>query len=201
MPACVYTPSGLAEFTKCRRVFDFPEVGDVVFFHFSTKIADPFSMPHAGIVTAVDSWKKSRTFTTVEGGVENSVQQLTRFEDDAIAFARPIVKGRPAIRTSKMQTGHVYVNSEKIRPGRQSADVLNVQLALNKVLDGVSLTPNGDFDDRTLRAIARWQRLTGHVARDADGVPSPACLRLLGEISGVFTATGLPSEEKMQTGQ
>ena len=200
MPACVYTPSGLAEFTACRRVFDSPEVGDVVFFHFSTKIADPFSMPHAGVVTSVDGWKKSRTFVTVEGGVENSVQQLTRFEDDVIAFARPIVKGRPAIQTSKVQTGHVYVSVDKVRPGRQNADVLNVQLALNKVLDGVSLTPNGEFDARTLRAIARWQRLTGHVSRDADGTPSPACLRLLGEISGVFSTSGPPRDTDAQTG-
>jgi hypothetical protein len=201
MPACVYTPSGLAEFTACRRVFDSPEVGDVVFFHFSTKIADPFSMPHAGIVTTVDGWKKSRTFTTVEGGVENSVQQLTRFQSDVIAFARPIVKGRPAIQKSKVQTGAVFVNPERVRPGRQCADVLNVQIALNKVLDGVSLTANGDFDARTLRAIARWQRLTGHVSRDADGTPSPASLRVLGEISGVFTTTGPPREPDVQTGQ
>jgi hypothetical protein len=200
MPACVYTPSGLAEFTKCRRVFDFPEVGDVVFFHFSTKIADPFSMPHAGVVTSVDGWKKSRTFVTVEGGVENSVQQLTRFEDDVITFGRPLVKGRPAIGKSSVQTGDVFVNVDKVRPGRQNADVLNCQIALNKVLEGCSLTQNGVFDEKTRRAFARWQRLTGYVSGEATGHPSPTSVRLLGQVSGVFLVGGLLGDSDLADG-
>jgi hypothetical protein len=201
MPACVYTPSGLAEFFTCRRVFDSPEPGDVVFFNFSTKISDHFSMPHAGIVTSVDAWKKSRSFVSVEGGVENSVVQLTRFKNDVIAFARPVVRGRPAIKKSKVQTGDLFVSSARVQPGRENADVLNTQLALKRVLEGELLDADGTFDERTLRAFARWQRLTGHVSHDANGVPSPASLRLLGAISGVFSVDGSPRALEAQTGE
>lgn len=194
MPACVYTPIGLAEFMAARQVVSEPQTGDVAFYCFSTKQTDVFSMPHAGIVVDVAGWKKYRRFQSVEGGVDGSVVMVVRSSDDVIAFARPDFGLRPGIENSKMQTGPVFVDSSRVKPGSSGRDVMNVQLALERVVGLREYTP-AVFDAVSQRAFARWQRMVGHVGSDLNGVPTPGTLSSLGEISGVYTTNREASDE------
>ena len=163
MPACVYTPSGLAEFIFSRRWRSDPKPGDVVFFSFATKQTDPFGMPHVGIVTDVSEWRRLERFQSVEGQVDGTVKIVTRGKFETLGFGRPNFKVRPGRRN--LQTGSVFVNSEKIKPGSRGSDVLNVQLALVKLAGLKNHTP-AVFDLETQRAFARWQRMIGFVGSD-----------------------------------
>ena len=184
MPACVYTPSGLAEFIFSRRWRSDPRPGDIVFFNFATKQTDRFGMPHVGIVTDVSEWKRLGRFQSVEGQVDDTVKIVTRGKFETIGFGRPNFKVRPG--RQNLQTGPVFVNPSNVKPGSRGSDVLNVQLALVK-LAGLEKHSPAVFDSATQRAFARWQRLIGFVGSDADGVPTPSSIRRLGEISGIFS--------------
>lgn len=184
MPACVYTPNGLAEFIFAERWRRAPEPGDVVFYNFSTKQTDKFSMPHVGIVVDVAGWDRYSKFQAVEGGVDGSVALMVRSGVDTIGFGRPVFKSRPGM-AAEMQTGPVFVRVDRVRLGASGRDVLNVQLALEQVGCLSEYTP-AVFDAKTERGYIRWQRLIGHVGPDADGVPSAGTLDQLGERTGVF---------------
>lgn len=64
--------------------------------------------------------------------------------------------------------------------------MLNVQLALERLV-GLDDHVPALFDDSTTVAFARWQRLTGHVGSDANGVPTRLNLERLGAESGLFS--------------
>lgn len=141
-------------------------------------------MPHVGIVTDVSEWKRLERFQSVEGQVDGTVKIVTRGKFETIGFGRPNFKVRPGRRN--LQTGPVFVNPSKIKPGSRGPDVLNVQLALVK-LAGLQNHSPAVFDSETQKAFARWQRLIGFVGSDADGVPTPSSIRRLGEISEIFS--------------
>lgn len=192
IPSCVYTASGLAEFAHADGLVTTPEPGDIVFYNFSTKVNDVFSMPHVGIVTNTDAWKLEDSFHAVEGGVDNAVVLQRRWRFDVIAFARPNYyhdQGRLAKAAANSADGLVSVTPARVTPGARGRDVLNVQLALSRVVDLRGESP-AVFDWVTQRAFARWQRLIGHVGPDADGVPTPSTLRTLGQRTGLFTVSG-----------
>jgi hypothetical protein len=184
LPSCVYSTSGLAELLKRRRSRNTPSPGDVVFFSFSTLSADPFSMPHLGIVVDTSDWRAEKRFFSVEV-VNGEVRRLLRSYHDVAAFCRPKFDVRPG-RTRGLQTGIVFVSAGKVKPGARGRDVLNVQLALGRVVDLDDHVP-ALFDDATTVAFARWQRLTGHVGSDANGVPTRLNLERLGTESGLFS--------------
>lgn len=184
IPACVYAPSGLAEFIFSRRWRSEPRPGDIAFFNFATKQTDPFGMPHVGIVTDVSEWRRLERFKSIEGQVDGTVKIVTRGKFETIGFGRPDFKARPGRRN--LQTGPVFVSPSNVRPGSRGADVLNVQLALTRLVDLKNHSP-AVFDRETQRAFARWQRLIGFVGSDASGVPNIPSLERLGEISGIFS--------------
>lgn len=184
IPACVYSPSGLAEFIHSRRWRSDPKPGDVVFYTFATKQTDPFGMPHVGIVTDARDWKRSKTFVAIEAQVDGSVKLVTRGKYDTLGFGRPNFKARPG--RQRVQTAAFLTNPLAIKPGARGRDVLNVQLALEKVVDLGTREP-AVFCARTQRAFARWQRLIGFVGADANGIPTPASLERLGTVSGIFS--------------
>lgn len=188
IPSCVYTPSGLAEFFHADGLVSTPEPGDIVFYNFSTKPADSFSMPHVGIVVNTGAWKISESFVSVEGGVDNAVVSLVRWRFDVMAFARPdffFDQGRLAKAQANNADGPVFLVPERVVVGGRGRDIVNVQLALSKVVGLRGETP-GVFDYATQRAFARWQRIIGHIGVDIDGIPRPPSLRALGERSGIF---------------
>jgi peptidoglycan hydrolase-like protein with peptidoglycan-binding domain len=184
IPACVYSPSGLAEFIFSRRWRSDPRPGDIVFYAFATKQTDPFGMPHVGIVTDSSDWRRNETFKAVEGQVDGSVKITTRGKYETLGFGRPNFKARPGRR--RVQTDPVLVRFASVTPGARGRDVVNVQLALVKAV-GLTGHTAGVFDSATTRAFARWQRMIGFVGGDANGIPTPASLERLGEITGIFS--------------
>lgn len=185
MPACVYTPSGLAEFIFAKRWRAEPRTGDVVFYSFSTKQSDAFSMPHVGIVVDVNKWKASQTFTAIEGQVDGTVKLMTRWKYETVGFGRPDFKDRRAEKAASSRTEPVELDYSKVRPGFRGKHVLNVQIALSQTVDLSGQEP-AVFDSTTQRAFARWQRIIGFVGTDANGVPNKQSLDRLGQVTGVF---------------
>lgn len=185
MPACVYTPSGLAEFIFAKRWRAEPRVGDIVFYSFSTKQTDPFSMPHIGIVVDVNNWAASDSFIAIEGQVDGTVKLMTRWKYETVGFGRPDFKNRRAETAASHKIKPVELDYAKVRPGLRGKHVLNVQIALSRTA-GLSGQEPAVFDVATQRAYARWQRMIGFVGTDANGVPNKPSLDRLGEVTGVF---------------
>lgn len=198
MPACVYTPSGLGEFIADGRLVRDPEPGDIVFFSFPTTVQ--FGMPHVGIVSDVEGMTAGY-FKSIEAQVSSGlprsstsadgVFERVRWRHETIAFARPDFRCRPGI--ERVQTGNVSVKVRNVQPGRRSADVAAVQVALVQVA-GLRIHETGVFDSATQQAYSRWERRIGRVYPDSQGVPDESSLRLLGQFTGHFQVS-VPSEE------
>lgn len=195
IPSCVYTPSGLAEFSYDGRLRSTPAPGDIAFFNFPTIENAAWGAPHVGIVTDTTGWLGSDQVWTVEAHTDSGlvkgstdrdgVYQRVRWKYEILAFARPKFEVRPG-RSSKMQTDSKNVRSASVRPGKRNRDVQTVQLAL---ISAVNLRDHesGLFDGRTKRAYARWQRRLGYAGSDASGDPDPKSLARLGETTGLFS--------------
>ena len=184
IPSCVYSPSGLAEFIFSGRWRNSPLPGDVVFYSFSSRLTDRFSMPHVGVVVNTDAWRKAKCFVAVEGDVDGAVVMVERWKFETVGFGRPDFKFRPG-KVQNEQTGTVFVDPERVRADLRTVDVLNVQLALSRAV-GLSGYQPMVFDSVTRRAMARWQRMIGYVGVDANGSPDAGSLRVLGERTGTF---------------
>ena len=181
-PACVYTPSGLAEFSMRRRLYISPSVGDVVFYPFSARGSARFQAPHCGIVIEV---LKDEKFVACEGDVEDSVRLIERWTRETIGFGRPNFNVRPG--RAKSADGHLpkpNVSIPRIQAGSY-ADIYNLQRALERVAD-LMYHRNGTYDEYTRAAYARWQRQIGYVGPDATGFPDPASLTRLAEKTDIF---------------
>jgi hypothetical protein len=196
LPACVNTSSGLAELVYSRRVVSIPRPGDIVFYSFPATGMDLWSQPHVGIVTGViGDFRLTGRFTAIEAQTgsglpkdttaQTGVFERVRWRREVIAFARPNFKRRPAIGPKNVQTGSLLVRINRVRPGRGSADVQTVQLALTQVA-GLEGHEYGLFDGPTRDAYARWQRMIGRVGSDATGDPDPGSLARLGRETGLF---------------
>lgn len=193
LPACVYTPSGLAELIADGRLVATPEPGDLVFYSFPSTVQ--FGMPHVGIVAWADDFMQTGMFVAIEAQINsglpkasagrNGIFERERWRHEVIAFARPDFSRRPAKATNKKQTGSVLIKLQSVRPGRQNSSVQTVQDALVRLCDLKNHNPS-EFDAATQQAYARWQRQIGFVYPDCTGVPDLASLRLLGEFSGSF---------------
>lgn len=193
LPACVYTPSGLAEFIADGRLVQSPEPGDLVFYSFPTTVQ--FGMPHVGIVAWAEEFMQTGMFRAIEAQINsglpkasadrNGIFERVRWRHEVIAFVRPDFSRRPAKAANKAQTGNVLIKLQSVRPGRQNSAVQTVQDALLRFCDLRNHNP-GEFDAATQQAYARWQRQIGFVYPDCTGVPDHASLRVLGEFSGLF---------------
>ncbi|WJZ48448.1 endolysin [Actinomycetia phage DSL-LC01] len=193
IPACVYSPSGLAEFAQLRRLRFRPRPGDIVFFSFATD--KDFGMPHVGIVTDTSRLRETYRFTTVEAQVNSGlprglpdrdgVYERTRWLGDVIGFGRPSFKARPGKDIVKTLTDPVYVTWENVRPGRKNRDIETVQIALTIAAD-LRIEKLGTWDQPTREAFARFQRIIGFVGSAADGLPTREALTRLGWDTEVF---------------
>jgi hypothetical protein len=79
IPACVYSPNGLAEFIYQRRWRERPRPGDIVFYSFSLDGA--FGMPHVGIVTNTDGWKTEDSFIAIEANISSGLPKAPASND------------------------------------------------------------------------------------------------------------------------
>ena len=182
VPSCVYTGSGLAEFSHSRRLYISPVAGDIVFYPFSARVSSRFQAPHCGIVVQV---LKDDKFVACEGDVENSVQLIERWTRETIGFGRPNFNVRPG--RTKNADGHLpkpVVSIARIQAGA-FADIYNLQRALEIVSD-LRYHRNGVYDEYTRAGYARWQRQIGYVGPDATGFPDPASLTRLGDRTKIF---------------
>jgi hypothetical protein len=197
MPACVYSPSGLAEFINSRRWHAKPQPGDIVFFTWST--GETFGMPHLGIVTDVRDWQRLGKFTTIEAQVNSGlakaqesndgIYQRVRWRDDVLGFGRPDFKKRPGRELIKVD-GQPEIKLIHVRPGiKPNRSIERVQLALASKV-GLRNHLTGALDKRTIASYARWQRSIGFVGSDANGIPDIDSLRRLGKETGYFTVNG-----------
>jgi hypothetical protein len=192
IPACVYTPSGLAEFSQLGRLKFRPRPGDIVFFSFATD--KDFGMPHVGIVMNTARVRETDRFTTVEAQVNSGlprgvpdrdgVYERSRWIGDVIGFGRPNFRPRPG-RKPPSETDSVSIDPVNVRPGRKNRDIATVQLALTQVVD-LKLGKIGSWDEQTREAFARYQRKIGLVGSAADGLPTPESLGRLGRDSGIY---------------
>lgn len=199
IPSCVYSPSGLAEFIRMRRISSRPRQGDVVFFNFSVT-GENFGMPHVGIVKETSAWDRDGVVKTIEGnttsGLPKGDQTLTgvfervRSRHEVLVFGRP--RFRPG-RARKNQTGSLPVVSvETVRPGRRNKGIGAVQASLRDTV-GLGRVTIDMFDTETQRAYSRWQRTIGYVGTDASGIPDPRSLQVLADRTGRFKLGGIPT--------
>lgn len=192
IPACVYSPNGLAEFIYQRRWRERPKPGDIVFYSFS--LDGNFGMPHVGIVTNTDGWKTEDSFIAIEANicsglprastVNDGIYERTRWKYEVLGFCRPDFKQRPA-KDPKMMTGKPDVLVSQLLPGKRHGSVEILQRAL-VVAVGLKDYERGKFDASTQRAYARFQRLIGMAGSDANGVPTQATLTRLALETGIF---------------
>lgn len=193
LPACVYTPNGLAEFIHQRRWRDTPLPGDIVFYSFPIDV--PFGMPHCGIVSDVSDWRRASLFSAIEAGVSaglprspknnDGIHEMVRWRYDALGFGRPNFKCRPASGLNTVD-GRPVVLESQVLPGKRHKTIVHVQNALTLTCNLKGHKP-GHFDEPTRKAYARWQRMIGVVSTEADGIPNSSTLNRLGRTTGLFT--------------
>lgn len=192
IPACVYSPNGLAEFIYQQRWRKDPRPGDIVFYNFAVDRA--FGMPHVGIVSNTDGWKSEEIFVAIEANicsglpkaptVNDGIYERTRRRHDVLGFCRPNFDSRPAI-GEEIMTGSVEVVVSQLLPGKRHASVAVLQRAL-VIAVGLKNYESGKYDRPTQAAYARFQRLIGLVGDDANGIPTPGTLRRLAIETGAF---------------
>ena len=193
MPACVYTPSGLAEFAKQGRLNSRPRPGDIVFFSFATD--KYFGMPHVGIVVDTRSIRETDRFTCIEAQINSGLPKASvdrdgvflrdRWIGDVISFARPDFRPRLANSATNGVTDKILIDVTSVRPGRKNKDIATVQIALTQSCD-LRMHRLGTWDSATNEAFARYQRMIGIVGNDASGEPDSDSLGRLGRDSGHF---------------
>lgn len=194
IPSCAYTPTGLAEFQRTRRVFNKPRPGDIAFFSFQATGTN-YGMPHCGLVVKTDRWHDGLV-QTIEAdtgsGLPKGDQALAgvysrvRSRHEILCFARPAsFKLRPGtLLKARRADGHV-ISLQACRPGRRNKSIGLVQLALTQTV-GLGPVTVDMYDAETQRAYAHWQRTIGYIGDDATGVPDFRSLKLLGDRSGLF---------------
>ena len=194
IPSCAYTPTGLAEFQRTRRVFNKPRPGDIAFFSFQATGTN-YGMPHCGLVVKTDRWHDGLV-QTIEAdtgsGLPKADQGLAgvysrvRSRHEVLCFARPATfKLRPATLIKARRADGQEISLQACRPGRRNKAIGLVQLALAQTV-GLDRVTVDMFDAETQRAYSHWQRTLGYIASDATGVPDLRSLRVLGERTGIF---------------
>lgn len=197
LPACTNTLAGLAEFVRTGRVHQRPQPGDIVFLTFPSDPGLAFNSGHAGIVTGVDGWVKSGRVETIEGhaasgkprghGLTDGVYARARYRADILCFGRPTFELRPGLDPGGL-TGVPELSLARIKPGKPSRDIEILQRALVTRI-GLKDYRAGMLDEPTRSSYSAWQRSIGRVGREITGLPTQACLELLGLETRSFTVT------------
>lgn len=206
LPSFVYTPSALAEFLRSGNFSREARPGSVAIYNFSSNVghaADPFSMPHCGIVTDVREFLETGRFITIEGNTEGTtthtkkdgVHQKIRSINEVLVFCHPNFDGRAAGQTFNerlmawMDRGRTTFNGE---------DVESVAAASR---DPELLTINKEIrpGDRNRKieviqlALATVTDLRGVEPGKWDSITATACARYQSMIGYVGKdVTGLP---------
>jgi hypothetical protein len=136
----VSTVTALGYYVKRNRVFQKPQVGDIVFFNFATDPLHAFEQPHIGIVTEIKPVEHG-AFRTVEGETApgtpqgsqlvDGVFERTRYLHDVIGFVRPTVMKNVDTGTEEPQT--VKMGYFTSNPKTRARAIETVQRALNRV--------------------------------------------------------------------
>jgi hypothetical protein len=193
LPVMSQTPVALSQFIKNGRLYNRPQRGDIIFFETST-VSD-YGVPHVGIVIDGSRWETDGLVETVEGMTaspiqrqangNNGVYQRMRFSYEVLGFGRPF---NPTARVVKSTDSTVpEINVGQLRAGSKNKFVPLVQLALSMVVDAKHFD-KGHFDPKTKYAYARFQRTLGYAQSRATGEVDFESLRILGEMTNLFTA-------------
>lgn len=184
LPSLVSTASALSVFHREGRISVSPQVGDIVFYAFSTD--HQFAQPHIGLVTDVSQWKLNGAFRAVEGQTasglprgpqeNDGIYERTRFSTDVLAFARPAY-GDTEI-TEEPESGVPAVRPAQFQPNKVSKACVYLQTALHETVGARGMT-RGKFDAATRSAVAAYQRRIGYVGDAASGLPDGTTLRRL----------------------
>lgn len=185
------TATAMSQFVQDGRMYAHPKPGDIVFFTFS--VNGQFGQPHVGIVTDCSRWKSHGEFSSVEAQVssglpkstksDNGVFERTRYTTDVIGFGRPRFRVSRARRTNP---SHTEILLRDISYGKTNGSVTVVQQALATQVPLTGAT-RGRFDKVTKAAYSCFQRQTGKVGTDANGVPDRETLTELAKRSGLFS--------------
>jgi len=207
LPAMVYTPAALAEFTRRAALHSRPRKGDIVFFAFPGEGArSMFDMMHVGIVTDVTHFASTGQFQVLEAqtstGLPRGNQDPTgvylrvRSEQDVLTFARPryrlgflarTLNKRVRVAEPGTQPALPTISVAQLTTGRPNRATETLQLALVERVNLTGYTP-GTLDQATRAGIAHFQRAIGRVGKDAAGNLDSPTLERLARDTGLFRA-------------
>lgn len=140
-----------------------PEVGDIVFFKYSTNTR---WTNHVGLVEKVNN---DGSITTIEGNTS------TKSNDNGGAVMRRTRKINSSVVGFGSMSESVKTKYPILRQGSRGADVVKLQKALNKY--GYLLTEDGIFGSNTYIAVIAFQGLKGLTK---DGVVGEKTWKALG---------------------
>jgi len=200
VPACVFAPSGLAEFVNSGRFTNSPRPGDIAFFSFATD--KDFGMMHVGIVSDASNFETHDIFTCIEANANSGLGRApkdrdgvylrTRWKYETIGFGIPNFEVRPGTEV-KTLTDSQKLRLLDVQPGRRNRRIPMLQDALRIKAD-LTQYQHGTFDGPTMLAYARWQRICGLVGSAANGEPDLPTLERLGRETGCFRVYSDPIE-------
>ena len=219
LPSFTYTPAALAECIRQGNFSRDPRPGSIAIYNFSSNVghaADPFSMPHCGIVTDVREFSETGKFITIEGNTVGStthqqkdgVHQKIRSINDVILFCNPTVTSGSKTFNERLikilDRGRTKVESDELKfieETQRDPKLLTIDKEIrpgdrNKKIEVIQLAlatvtdlrgaTPGKWDSVTAAACSRYQRSIGYVGKDADGLPDVNTLKRLARDTGMF---------------
>ena len=183
----ISTVAALGYFVKRNGVYQKPQVGDIVFFNFSTDPQFAFEQPHVGVVIEV---RKDGSFRTVEGETAPGTPQGSQLVDgvfernrhvtETIGFVRPVVRTVYDVSTEPSKLKMSYFESN---PKTVARHVATVQSALNRVRPKWTFN-RGKRDGEFRSAFGTYARETGTVENRGELTYGP--LSTLADETGTF---------------
>ena len=219
LPSFTYTPAALAEFIRSGNFSRVPAPGSIAIYNFSSNVghaADPFSIPHCGIVTDVREFSETGKFITIEGNTVGStthqqkdgVHQKIRSINDVILFCNPTVTSGSRTFNERLlrllDRGRTKFDGEDLKAIDETARdpqqlIIDKEIRpgdRNKKIEVIQLAlatvtdlrgaTPGKWDTVTSTACARYQRMIGFVGKDANGLPDVNTLKRLARDTGLF---------------
>lgn len=213
IPSFVYTAAGLAECIRLGFISRAPEIGDVAIYNFSSTTghdAGPFSMPHCGIVTDVQEFKKTGRFITVEGNTEGGSKHLTkdgvhqkiRHVTDVVIFCRPAFGKKPGSRKTFYERLMQLLDAARTRITVDEFKEIQQAASAPSVLKINGEIKHGDRNKRIeliQLALAVVTDLRGCEPGKWDSATAAACSRFQRNIGRTGSdVTGLPDAQTLQ---
>ncbi len=214
LPSFTYTPAALAEFVRQGNFSREARPGSIAIFNFSSNVghaADPFGMPHCGIVVDVREFDETGKFVTVEGNItgtgkysdKDGVHQRIRTINEVLVFCHPVFNGG-------RRAGSLTFNERLIKLLDRGRTTFNGEDL--EVIDAAARAPkvlklNGEirYGDRNKRveliqlALATVTDIRGAEPGRWDQVTAAACARFQRNIGRVGSdVTGLPDLQTLK---